>query len=127
MSLSEQIRRGWARTAEGYTEEIEGLSAAAWVIRLKDGYGVAIPNEAHKMIEENFSAVILKNEHISISGEEREALVLLCEKDAGSEQPFSALCAEFVNPGKEVPPGGKSKKSRSFGGVSGRSSWEIRM
>ena len=101
MSLSEQIRRGWARTAEGYTEEIEGLSSVAWVIRLKDGYGVAIPNEAHKMIEENFSAVILKNEHISISGEEREALVLLCEKDAGSEQPFSALCAEFVNPGKD--------------------------
>ena len=101
MSLSEKIRRGWARTAEGYTEEIEGLSCAAWVIRLKDEYGVAIPNEAHKMIEENFSEVILKNEHISICGEEREVLVLLCEKDAGSEQPFSALCAEFVNPGKD--------------------------
>lgn len=101
MSLSEKIRRGWARTAEGYTEEIEGLSCPAWVIRLKDGYGVAIPNGAHKMIEENFSEVVLKNEHISISGEEREVLVLLCEKDAGSEQPFSTLCAEFVNPGKD--------------------------
>ncbi len=101
MSLSEKIRRGWARTAEGYTEEIEGLSCPAWIIRLKDGYGVAIPNGSHKMIEENFSEVILKNESVSINGEPREALVLLCEKDAGSEQPFSALCAEFVNPGKE--------------------------
>lgn len=101
MILSENILRGWEKTATGYSEEIEGISCPAWVIRLDYGYGVAIPNMAHKMIEENFSEVTLKNEHFSINGENKDVLVLLCEKEAGSEKPFSSLCAEFVNPGKE--------------------------
>lgn len=102
MMLSEEIKQAWEGTPIGYTTPIKSLKNTeypAWAIRMKEGFGVAIPYKNTPIVDENFAGVNLFSGQMNTQDKLRNVLILLTEMDEDIINPFAALSAEFIQPG----------------------------
>lgn len=102
--LTDEIRSNWTSDIVGYAQPISTLidtEYPAWTVKFVDCYGVAIPYEGIQEINENFANARIYSSVIRFNAvTERKALLLTTEtKDI--EIPFSALCAELIDPGEK--------------------------
>lgn len=101
--ITEQIITNWETTAKGYAAKIVSLfdiGYPAWTIKTDELYGVAIPLPEGVEISEYFSEAKLYNDSILLDGIDKENVLLLVAATDYIKQPFAALCAELVIPGK---------------------------
>ena len=100
--LADEIRKNWATSASGYAAIITSLASIgyeAWTVKTESSFGVALPIEESLLVSEKFSGAHLYTDRITLDGaESRSALLLMAQSDE-IQVPFSALCAELVNPG----------------------------
>jgi hypothetical protein len=101
--LTEELKNNWAGTPSGMFMNVVTLSNEGyetWTMKNRSEYGVAIPIESEDEISEYFSgAHFYTDKKILNDKEERNVLFLTCDNESIIE-PFSALCAEMVNPGE---------------------------
>ena len=97
------ITRKWIESSGNRISEIEELRTCGvkgWTIREGQRYGVAIPISEEKCISESFSGARLGTAYILIENQIKiYVLMLICENPT-IQEPFAALCAEFINPGE---------------------------
>jgi len=72
----------------------------AWVLKMSDWYGVAIPSGEIPAVCLHFSNSTLKSTSLEISGKVVNVLLLYSSVDAYRNE-FATVCAQFVNPGEE--------------------------
>lgn len=73
----------------------------SWTMRNQEEYGVVVPIEATEDISEYFSGAHLYTEKKILNDKEEKTLLFLTSKKEEIVEPFSALCAELINPGKD--------------------------
>lgn len=102
--LVDEIRKNWESDIIGFAHILPTLKQSdypIWTIRLSDGYGVAIPYPGTTEINEVFSnARIYSSDRIMVTPEKMQNVLVLTTDCANIEGPFSALCAEMIDPGK---------------------------
>lgn len=107
MMILEEIRDGFA-SMKGYGA-LKMISLAdeyaAFIIRIPDGYGVAIPVEKEMEVAENFNSCKFRTGLLSIEGNPANYLMLISAFEEYRYE-FAALCAELVSPGEN----GKERK-----------------
>ena len=102
--LAKEIRNGWAASATGYASVITSvtqLGYECWTIKTGNSYGVALPIACEMLVSEHFSGAHLYTDTIILDGNKVQPALLLTAKSEEILMPFSALCAELVNPGVE--------------------------
>lgn len=102
MTLSDEILNLWKGTAQNLCKEVDSIThegCLAWGIITRSRYGVAIPNEYSISINESFANVDLVSEQLIVNDKSVNAILLLTDSLIAKE-PFSFLCAEFVQVGK---------------------------
>ena len=102
MKLSEEIINKWEETATDYYTPIDSmfsLGYPAWAIKMDGGYGVAIPFESEMQVSEQFAKAKLYTKSFRIDYDTQNAL-FLHTSSSEVEEPFAALCSEFVFPGE---------------------------
>ncbi len=100
--LATEIRNNWAATAMGYAAVIPSLTSTkyeAWTIKNGTFYGVAFPVSDDTVISETFAGARFYTDRIILDGGQPQNAVMLMAKSEDIEVPFSALCAELVEPG----------------------------
>lgn len=102
--LVDEIRKNWESDIIGFAHILPTLKQSdypAWTIKLSDGYGVAIPYTGTNEINEFFSnARIYSSDSIVVTPGEIQKVLVLTTAGINIEGPFSALCAEMIEPGK---------------------------
>ncbi|MBQ9062143.1 MAG: PD-(D/E)XK motif protein [Eubacterium sp.] len=100
MTVINEIREYFASLPMPGARKIENLPAEypAYVIRIPDGYGVAIEVEDDKEVSEKFNNIKLHTGLISINGEMKNYLILRSAFEEFRYE-FASVCAEFVEPG----------------------------
>lgn len=101
--LTDEIRNNWDSDIIGHAQPIFSLVTSrfpAWTVKFIDSYGVAIPYDGVQEINENFSNARIYSSLVRFNADtERKALLLTTgAKDIAI--PFSALCAELIDPGE---------------------------
>ena len=102
--LKERIIEQWNTTSKNHAAEITELTEAgypAWAVKIKDQYGVAIPLPEGVEVSESFSGASLFNNTLLFDDVSEKNLLLLVTELDYIQEPFAALCAEFINPGKD--------------------------
>lgn len=101
MEILDEIREYFASTQKG-ARSIKSLSLEypAVVIRMDDGYGVAIAYEKDKVISEKFANCRIYTRDLVIDSIEDKYLILSCALDSLRYE-FATVCAQFVEPGIE--------------------------
>lgn len=99
MNLLEELRNYFVTIKEG-ARRIKSLpdEYPAYVIKLFDGYGVAIEYSSDTPIFEHFANSYIRTCTFTINEIEREYLILICELDSLKYE-FASICAEFIDPG----------------------------
>ena len=100
--LTDEIRRNWEIDIVGHTQTIPSLVGTdypAWTVKFVDGYGVAIPYDGKQEINENFANARIYSSVIRFNAETEQRALLLTTESYNIAVPFSALCAELVDPG----------------------------
>lgn len=100
--LTDEIRSNWKTDIIGYAQPIQSLvniGFPAWTIKFVDGYGVAIPYYGDQEINENFANARIYSSLIRFNEESEQKALLLTTESYDIVVPFSALCAELVDPG----------------------------
>jgi hypothetical protein len=101
--LTDEIRNNWNSDIVGYAQPILSLTATgfpAWTIKFSDSYGVAIPYDGALEINENFSNARIYSSIIRFNSTTDRRALLLTTEATDIIVPFSALCAELVDPGE---------------------------
>ena len=101
MKIVNEIREYFASLPNPGAREIESLPSAwkAYVMRIADGYGVAIKVDESMEVSEKFNSVRLHTGLITINGVTNNYLILRSAFEEYRYE-FAALCAEFVDPGE---------------------------
>lgn len=101
--LTDEIRNNWLSDIVGHAQPLFTLADTmfpAWTVKFVDCYGVAIPYDGTQEINEKFSNARIYSSLVRFdAGTERKALLLTTESE-DIVVPFSALCAELVDPGE---------------------------
>lgn len=101
--LAREIRDNWLASASGYAAVVTTLQEVgyvAWTIKTSSSYGVALPIDENAVVSEKFAGAYLYTDTLTLNGDKTQsALVLLTQSD-DILIPFSALCAELINPGE---------------------------
>lgn len=99
LNILEEIRECFASTQKG-ARILKSISTKypAIVIRIVDGYGVAVPFKDDRAISEKFANAKIFSKRISIDGIEQNYLILSCCLDSLRYE-FATVCAQFVEPG----------------------------
>lgn len=101
--LTDEIRSNWEIDIVGHAQSIPSLAGTdypAWTVKFVDGYGVAIPYSGQQEINENFSNARIYSSVIRFNAETEQKALLLTTESYDIAVPFSALCAELVDPGE---------------------------
>ena len=108
MTILEEIRDGFASMASNGALKINSLADeyTAFVIKIPDGYGVAIPVSEDLVIAEYFNSCKFRTELLSIGGNTSKYLMLISAFEEFRYE-FASLCAELIDPGKD----GKARKA----------------
>ena len=102
MNIVNEIREYFASLPTPGARRIETLQDAyeAYVIRIPEGYGVAIEVDDKLEVSEKFNSVRLHTGRISINGVMRNYLILRSAFEEFRYE-FASMCAEYVDPGSE--------------------------
>ena len=102
MNLVNDIREIFASSKTPSARSIESLPAEypAFVIRMQDGYGVAIEADKDMVVSEKFNRCRLKTCLLSIGGDNKNYLTLTSAFEEYRYE-FATICAEMVYPGKD--------------------------
>lgn len=108
MTLLEEIRDGFATMSHNEALKINSLEDEymAYIIRIPDGYGVALPVDETLEIAENFNSCKFRTGKLSIGGTPLNYLMLISAFEEFRYE-FASLCAELLSPGKD----GKERKA----------------
>lgn len=101
--LTDEIRSNWEIDIIGHAQPLSSLANSAfpaWTVRFVDGYGVAIPYSGAQEINENFANARIYSSIIRFNEEKEQKALLLTTESYEIALPFSALCAELVDPGE---------------------------
>ena len=79
---------------------LEESDYPAWTVKFVDSYGVAIPYDGEQEINENFSNARIYSSVIRFDATTEQKALLLTTGSIEITVPFSALCAELVDPGE---------------------------
>ena len=102
--LKEAIRNNWATDISGYAQMIPALKDTdypAWTIRLHSSYGVALPYNGEKAINETFANARIYSDDIVFDNQDVRRAIVLTTSTEGIEETFSALCCELIEPGSD--------------------------
>lgn len=101
MEIVKEIREYFASLPTPGIREIESLppTSKAYVVRIPDGYGVAIAVDEKMEVSEKFNRIRLHTGTITINGITKNYLILRSAFEEFRYE-FAALCAEFVEPGE---------------------------
>lgn len=100
--LTDEIRNNWKSDIIGYAQPVLSLVGSAypaWTVKFVDGYGVAIPYSGEQEINENFANARIYSSMIRFNEETEQKALLLTTESYEIDVPFSALCAELIDPG----------------------------
>lgn len=108
MTILEEIRDGFASMASVGALKINSLpdEYTAHIIRIPDGYGVAIPVAEDMEVAESFNSCKFRTAPLSIEGTPSNYLILISSFDEYRYE-FASLCAELLEPGID----GKDRKA----------------
>lgn len=108
MTLLEEIRDGFAAMRSCGVMRINNLpdEYPAYIIRIADGYGVAISVEMSMEVAEKFNSCKFRTGLLSINGTSSNHLMLISAFDEYRYE-FASFCAELLSPGKN----GKDRKA----------------
>lgn len=100
MDILEEIRDGFASMREQGALKILSISKEypSYIIRLLDGYGVAIPIDDKTVVAENFNSCKFRTGLLSIEGVSSNYLMLISAFEEYRYE-FASLCAELIAPG----------------------------
>lgn len=101
MTILEEIRDGFASMASYGAMQLNTLTAEylAYIIRIPDGYGVAIPVNKDMEVAENFNSCKFRTGLLSIGGNPSNYLMLISAFEEYRYE-FASLCAELLSPGE---------------------------
>lgn len=108
MTILEEIRDSFASMTSNGAMRISSLADefTAYIIRIPDGYGVAIPVDSEMEVAENFNSCKFRTGLLSIDGNPSNYLMLISAFEEYRYE-FASLCAELVSPGEN----GKDRKA----------------
>lgn len=108
MTILEEIRDDFASMNSFGALRINNLSDdyMAFVIRIPDGFGVAIPVHEDMEVAENFNSCKFRTGHLAIGGNPSNYLMLISAFEEYRYE-FASLCAELISPGED----GKDRKA----------------
>lgn len=108
MTILEEIRDGFASMRTYGAMKICSLADEymAFIVRIPDGYGVAIPVNQDMTVAENFNSCKFRTGLISIDGSPSNYLMLISAFEEYRYE-FASLCTEFLSPGEN----GKNRKA----------------
>ena len=108
MTILEEIRDGFASMSSYGAMKINSLADEymAYIIRIPDGYGVAIPVRDDMSVAETFNSCRFRTSLLIVSGVASNYLMLISAFDEYRYE-FASLCAELLSPGKD----GKDRKA----------------
>ena len=100
MTILEEIRESFASMTSYGAMRINSLKDeyTAFVVRISDGYGVAIPVDGDVEIAEKFNSCKFRTGLLSIEGNPSNYLMLISAFEEYRYE-FASLCAELVAPG----------------------------
>ena len=101
--LTDEIRNNWDSDIIGFAQPLSSLAKSdypAWTVKFVDSYGVAIPYDGKQEINENFANARIYSSVIRFNAATERKALLLTTGSAEIKVPFSALCAELVDPGE---------------------------
>jgi len=100
MYLDQQIRSLFAQNSNNRAIQINALNEPyeAWVIRIGTDYGVGIAVDELVNVSERFAGAKLWTSPMNIDNKPYQLLMLTCQ-DSSMRMEFSAVCAQFVDPG----------------------------
>lgn len=101
MTILEEIRDGFASMSSYGAMQLNTLTAEylAYIIRIPDGYGVAIPVNKDMEVAENFNSCKFRTGLLSIGGNPSNYLMLISAFEEYRYE-FASLCAELLSPGE---------------------------
>ena len=100
--LTDEIRSNWEIDIVGHAQPIPSLHSTAypaWTVKFVDGYGVAIPYSGEQEINESFANARIYSSVIRFNAETEQKALVLTTESRDIVLPFSALCAELLDPG----------------------------
>lgn len=108
MTILEEIRDAFASMQSYGAMPVKGLDDEymAYIVRIPDGYGVAIPVDNKMEIAENFNSCKFRTGLLSIGGIPSNYLMLISAFEEYRYE-FASLCTELLNPGEN----GKDRKA----------------
>ena len=108
MTILEEIREGFASMTSNGAMKINNIEDEyiAFIIRIPDGYGVAIPVNEDMEVAENFNSCKFRTGRLSIEGAPSNYLMLISAFEEYRYE-FASLCAELLAPGEN----GMARKS----------------
>lgn len=108
MTILEEIRDSFASMTSNGAMRISSLTDefTAYIIRIPDGYGVAIPVDSEMEVAENFNSCKFRTGLLSIDGNPSNYLMLISAFEEYRYE-FASLCTELVSPGEN----GKDRKA----------------
>ena len=101
MTILEEIRDGFASMITYGALKMNSLSEehAAYIIRIPDGYGVAIPVNKDMEVAETFNSCRFRTGLLAIGGNASNYLMLISAFEEFRYE-FASLCAELLDPGE---------------------------
>lgn len=101
MTILEEIRDGFASMTSYGAMKINNLTDefTAFIIRIPDGYGVAIPVDRDLTVAETFNSCKFRTGLLSVEGSPSNYLMLISAFEEYRYE-FASLCAELVTPGE---------------------------
>ena len=101
MTILEEIRDGFASMSTYGAMKVNSLNDeyTAYIIRIPDGYGVAIPVNKEVEVAENFNSCKFRTGLLSIEGNPSNYLMLISAFEEYRYE-FASLCAELLSPGE---------------------------
>ena len=108
MTILEEIRDAFASMQSYGAMPVKGLDDEymAYIVRIPDGYGVAIPVDNKMEIAEKFNSCKFRTGLLSIGGVPSNYLMLISAFEEYRYE-FASLCTELLNPGEN----GKDRKA----------------
>ena len=108
MTILEEIRDAFASMQSYGAMPVKGLDDEymAYIVRIPDGYGVAIPVDNKMEIAEIFNSCKFRTGLLSIGGVPSNYLMLISAFEEYRYE-FASLCTELLNPGEN----GKDRKA----------------
>ncbi len=101
--LKNTILDNWYTDITGSAQiisDLENTEFPAWTVKFPDAYGVAIPYNGDKEINENFANAKILSTSIMLPDGEAKGVLALISYSEDIKVPFAALCEALIEPGE---------------------------